>query len=79
MNKEVYSRADNYIQKIKSKLNSHNKTTILKLKEELIKNKTYGKNFGSRELYDAVLNSAVDSMEKFKAYLEKYSHLNEYR
>ena len=79
MDSEVYSRAEKYIKEIKSELNEKNRLIILQLKSEFIKNKTYGINFTSRELYDAVLNHEVKNSEQFNFYLEKLSHLNEYR
>ena len=79
MNSEVYSRAEKYIKEIKSQLNEKNRLIILQLKSEFIKNKTYRINFTSRELYDAVLNHEVKNSEQFNFYLEKLSHLNEYR
>ena len=79
MNSAVYSRAEKYIKEIKSQLNEKNRLIIIQLKSEFIKNKTYGINFTSRELYDAVLNHEVKNSEQFNFYLEKLSHLNEYR
>jgi hypothetical protein len=79
MNSEVYLRAEKYIKEIKSQLTEKNRLIILQLKSKFIKNKTYGINFTSRELYDAVLNHEVKNSEQFNFYLEKLSHLNEYR
>lgn len=79
MTKEIYERAERYIKEIKSQLTEDKRLIILQLKDEFIKKTTYGKNFGSRELYDAVLNHGVKNSDQFNLYLEKLSHLNEYR
>jgi hypothetical protein len=79
MSREVYKRAEKYIEEIKSKLTKKNRLIILQLKSEFLVNKTYGTNFGSRELYDAVLNHKVKSSKQFNLYLEKLSRFNEYR
>ncbi len=79
MSTEVYKRAEIYIDEIKSKLTNKDRLVILQLKDELTKNKSYGKDFSSRELYDAVLNHEVKNSKQFNLYLEKLSHLNEYR
>jgi len=79
MSSKVYSRAEKYIEKIKSQLTEKSRLIILKLKSEFINNKTYGKSLSSRELYDAVLNHEVKNSEQFNLYLENLSYLNEYR
>lgn len=79
MSTEVYNRAESYIKEIKSQLSEEKKLIILRLKDEFIKKKSYGKNFGSRELYDAVLNHEVKNSKQFNLYLEKLSQLNDYR
>ena len=79
MSAVIYKRAENYIKEIKSQLTEDKRLIILRLKDEFIKKGTYGKNFSSRELYDAVLNHEVKNSEQFGYYLEKLSHLNEYR
>jgi len=79
MSNEAYIKAENYISDIKKKLTSENKIIILSLKDELTKNETYGKEFSSRELYDAVLNHNVADLSEFNAYIKSQSHLNEYR
>lgn len=78
MNKITYQKAEKYIEEIKSKLNNHNRFIILKLKDEFLKFKTYGKDFGSRELYDAVLNYNVTNATEFKIYLTENSNNNYY-
>ncbi len=65
MNESVYKRAESYISEIKSKLNSQNRIIILQLKNELLSLNLYGNEFGSRELYDAVLNNNVNFCSKF--------------
>lgn len=79
MRREVYLRAENYITEIKSKLNPENRIIILQLKNELLSLNTYGNKFGSRELYDAVLNKNVTSVQSFEKYLNEKAHQNEYR
>ena len=79
MNESVYKRAESYIAEIKSKLNSQNRITILQLKNELLSLNTYGNKFGSRELYDAVLNNNVSSVQSFEKYLKEKAQQNEYK
>lgn len=79
MNTEVYSRSENYITEIKSKLNENNRITILQLKKELLSTASYGKEFGSREIYDAVLNNYVRTVHDFNKYLKEHANQNEYR
>ena len=79
MNESVYKRAESYIAEIKSKLNPQNRITILQLKNELLSLNTYGNKFGSRELYDAVLNNNVSSVQSFEKYLKEKAQQNEYK
>lgn len=79
MNESVYKRAECYISEIKSKLNSQNRIIILQLKNELLSLNLYGNEFGSRELYDAVLNNNVNSVQSFEKYLKETAHQNEYK
>ena len=79
MNESVYKRAESYIAEIKSKLNPQNRITILQLKNELLSLNTYGNKFGSRELYDAVLNNNVISVQSFEKYLKEKAQQNEYK
>lgn len=78
MSNKVFERADKYISLIKSKLNDKNRKVILILKNEFINNGTYGKNFSSRELYDAVLNNHVETASQFNTYLKNKSTSNQY-
>ncbi len=78
MNKFTYLKAEKYIKEIKSKLNNHNRIIILQLKDELLKSQKYGKDFGSRELYDAVLNYNVTNTTEFKNYLTENKDNNNY-
>lgn len=79
MNIKVYQRAEKYIKEIKSKLTNQNKIIILQLKSELLKSNSYGKSFGSREIYDAVLNNNVSSVQAFEEYVKVKAHHNEYK
>ena len=79
MNRDVYSRAEKYIEEVKSKLTTQNKIIILQLKADLLKTKTYGNRFSSRELYDGVLNHGVKNVNQLNEYLIKQSSTNEYR
>lgn len=79
MSREVFLRAENYISEIKSKLNEQNRIIILQLKNELLSLNVYGKKFGSRELYDAVLNNNVSSVADFEIYLNEKANKNEYQ
>lgn len=76
MSENVYARSYKYI---KEKLTAANRYLILEIKAKLLEEKTYGVKFGSRELYDAVLNSNVDSAESFAIYLEEKAHKNEHK
>jgi hypothetical protein len=78
MSNSVYSRAEEYISDIKSKLNKQNRMIILKLKAEFKENGSYGKGFGSREIYDSVLNYNVTSPNQFEDYLITSSIKNQY-
>lgn len=78
MSNKVYQRAEKYIDQIKSKLNDRNKKTILSLKNEFLDNNTYGKQFSSRELYDAVLNNHITTSDQFYLYLKNEKDLNFY-
>lgn len=78
MSNKVFERADKYISQIKSKLNDKNRKVILLLKNEFINDGTYGKNFSSRELYDAVLNNRVETASQFNTYLKNKSTSNTY-
>lgn len=78
MSKKVQSRSDAYIRDIKNKLKPAHKKIILQLKADLLEEKTYGKLFGSRELYDAVLNKKVKTVEEFKEYLKFVKQSNNY-
>jgi len=78
MSNSVYSRAEEYIRNIKSKLNQQNRIIILRLKEEFIEKGSYGKGFGSREIYDSVLNYNVTSSNQFKDYLTTSAIKNKY-
>lgn len=79
MRRDVYSRSEKYIKDINAKLNETNREIILKLKSELINTNRYGVEFGSRELYDAVLNNAVTTSNEFNNYLKNLSPTNDYR
>lgn len=79
MSEKVYERSDKYIKEIKGKLTTENRQIVLEIKAKLLKNKTYGVKFGSRELYDAVLNNNVSSVKSFEKYLKEKTHRNEYR
>jgi len=78
MSNSVFTRADEYIRDIKSKLNDQSRILILELKAELMDTQKYGKDFGSRELYDAVLNHRVKNIEMFNNYLENNRGHNKY-
>ncbi|MCW8849230.1 MAG: hypothetical protein OQJ81_04560 [Melioribacteraceae bacterium] len=79
MNESVYKRAESYISEIKSKLTQQNRITILQLKNELLSLNLYGEKFGSRELYDAVLNNNVSSFQSFEEYIKEKASQNEYK
>ena len=79
MSENVYARSDKYIKEVKEKLTTENRNIILELKAKLINKKTYGINFGSRELYDAVLNNNVKTIQDFEKYIREKAHQNEYR
>jgi hypothetical protein len=79
MNESVYKRAESYISEIKSKLNQQNRIIILQLKNELLSLNLYGNKISSRELYDAVLNNNVNSVQSFEKYLKEAAHRNEYK
>ena len=79
MNESVYNRAESYIAEVRSKLNPQNRITILKLKKALLSLNTYGNKSGSRELYDAVLNNYVSSVQSFEEYIKEKASQNEYR
>jgi hypothetical protein len=70
MNSSVFQRSKNYIDNIASKLNGQNRLIILELKKEFLSSGKYGKNFGSRELYDAVLNYNVKTIDELNLYLK---------
>jgi hypothetical protein len=79
MSKNVYLKSEYYINEIKAKLNQENRNIILSLKYEYLKSKRYSKQFGSRELYEAVLNHDVKTSKEFDKYLSEKSFKNEYR
>ncbi|MGE5499555.1 MAG: hypothetical protein ACM3Q2_15850 [Syntrophothermus sp.] len=66
-----YIASEIYMEKIAASLTAENRDVILKLKYELMNNGSYGKTFGSKELYDAVLNCNVKTAEEFNKYLTK--------
>ena len=78
MNSEVYRRADSYIRKIKSQLTEERRLIILSLKEDMLKSNRYSREFGSRELYDAVLNYNVKDLSELNNYLSKLASNNIY-
>ena len=78
MSSKVYERADKYIKLVKSKLNDENRLIILSLKNDLMEINIYGKGFGSREIYDAVLNYDISTAEQFDLYLSEYRNKNTY-
>lgn len=65
-----YHASEIYMEKIRASLDDELRHIILKLKYEFMNDGSYGKTFGSRELYDAVLNCNVKTAEEFNLYLK---------
>lgn len=63
-------------QEIKGKLTPEYKKRILNLKSQLHNHPKYRKQILSVDIYDAVLNRGVASLEDFKKYLQEIKNIN---
>jgi len=58
-----------YSNDILNKLTDEKRLLILEIKKEYFNNNDYGKCFSSREVYSAVINKNIKSVNEFKEYL----------
>ena len=70
IDEQIYSGSVRYIDSVAGKITEENKKTILELKYLFIDNKDYGSKFSSREVYEAVLNNGVKTVDEFYSYLK---------
>ena len=63
--------AKNDLKLIKSKLNSENRGKILEIKTKICNHSLYGKDFEGYDVYSAVLDRGVGSVEEFWEFLKK--------
>ena len=64
-----YIESVHYMQRIRKLLTHRNKLHILDIKKQAIDNHEYGKGFGSREIYNAVLDHGISSYEAFRGFV----------
>jgi hypothetical protein len=63
--------AEDYLNKIKSKLTEEKITAILKIKTDFCNHHKYRKEFSGFEIYNAVLDENIYSIEDFRKYMLK--------
>ncbi|MYL54925.1 hypothetical protein GLW08_16445 [Pontibacillus yanchengensis] len=71
INSEEVKRKQREVEEIKYRLDNSKKESILELKNQLHSHPLYRKTFFSVDIYDAVLNDKVTSLEQFKEWLCK--------
>lgn len=66
-----HSTAIDVMQGVEKKLNNENRSVILKIKNEMRDKTTYGKQVSGMDVYKAVLDEGITTLEDFEKYLRK--------
>ena len=69
--KEYYLESVDYMNRVKQSLDDLKKITILDIKNRALNSGQYGRTFGSREIYQAVLQDGINSSEEFCGFSER--------
>jgi hypothetical protein len=71
INSEEVNQKQSVVEELKSQIDNFKRKTILELKNQLHIHPLYRKTFFSVDIYDAVLNDKITSLEQFKDWLFK--------
>ncbi len=71
INSEEVKQKQSGVEKLKSKIDKYNRQSILELKNQLHSHPLYRKIVFSIDIYDAVLNNKITTLEQFKEWLYK--------